>query len=115
MINIKETKKLFLGGLHEYSKKLEILEILKSMGINAPILDVRTRKKKDTVKCLGYAILKVSQEDNQKLLEIKQFLYMGQNVTIVPFMEGNKLEEHLTIFSKRKIFLFKYPDLTDQS
>ena len=101
-----ETKKVFIAGLRKNTTELELITFLSQ---RVDIINLIFKKKAGNQKlCIGYAILKVSNNDAQSLFK-KSLFFNGRIIKFLPHLEGKELQNHLTKLNSRRILIKNLP------
>lgn len=98
-------RQIFIGGLTPGTKEDSIYELFSVFGTIASI-ELSSKNKKSR----GFATITFEQRQSvAKALSTKSLILKGREVNIMPCLQGEELDEYLSQFNNRRVFLRKIP------
>lgn len=104
--NNKHNMKVFLGGLPKKTKDRTLKQHISKFG---DIIEVKTKRKLTNGDCLGYGYAIVSEKTYEILITEESSIFLGRRITFGPYLEGNRLKNHLSSLNNKRIFVRNLP------
>lgn len=98
--------RVFIGCVPGDADESEILSILKSFAKVTSIKLARGKNAKNESYCLGYGFANCpSSEDAEVLINMKQAIYRGRDLSLRIFQQGNTLKSEKKTFANCRLFI----------
>lgn len=100
----RETVKVFVGGLLPETEQGPLFRFFNKR-VQIKSLELKKRSN-NTAVCVGHAVIQCSPNAFKLLTEQGFFNFEGRAIHCIPFMKGERLQEHLKGLNSRRIAIW---------